>query len=102
MELFLNAVWVLLAVTALTRLGRRSLAATLATVCVLALLFPIISITDDLHATAAAVEEIAKPLVVTTAFFAITVTLTLLGFAHQKPLLRFSSSVWRGLPARAP
>ena len=46
MELFLNAVWVILAVTALTRLGRRSLAATLATICVLALLFPIISISD--------------------------------------------------------
>ena len=102
MELFLNAAWVVLAVTALTRLGRRSLAATLATICVVALLFPIISITDDLRATPTAVEEIAKPLAVTTLFFAVAVTLTLLGFTHSKPLLRFSSSVWRGLPARAP
>lgn len=102
MELFLNAVWALLAVTALTRLGRRSTAATLATICALALLFPIISITDDLHATAAAVEEMAKPLAVTTAFFAITVTLTLLGFTYEKPLTRFSAPVWCGLSARAP
>ncbi|HEY2323785.1 MAG TPA: hypothetical protein VGJ82_13090 [Thermoanaerobaculia bacterium] len=102
MELFLNAVWVVLAVTALTRLGRRSLAATLATICVLALLFPIISITDDLHARAAAVEETAKSFAVTTLVFAITVTLTLVGFTYQKPLTRFSAPVWRGLPARAP
>ena len=38
MELFLNAVWAIVAVTALTRLGRRSVAAMLATVCALALL----------------------------------------------------------------
>ncbi len=44
----------------------------------------------------------AKPLAVTTAFFVITVTLTLLGFTYHKPLTRFSAPVWRGLPARAP
>ena len=102
MELFLNAVWLVLAVTALTRLRRRPLAAALATICALALLFPIISITDDLHATAAAVEEMAKPLAVTTAVFAITVTLTLLGITYEKPASAISVPVWRGLSARAP
>lgn len=102
MELFLNVVWVAIAVTALTRFRRRPIAAALATICALALLFPIISITDDLHAAVAAVEEIAKPLAVTTAVFAITVTLTLLGFAYEKPSSGFPAPVWRGLSARAP
>lgn len=102
MELFLNAVWAALAVVTLLRLGRRSLAATLATLCVVALLFPIISITDDLHTSAASVEETAKSFVVTLAIVVIVVPLTLVGLAYQKPLPRFSSSVWRGLPVRAP
>lgn len=62
MELLLNAVWLAIAIAAFARLAfqrdrRRLAAAVVATACVVALLFPIISITDDLTASVAAVEE---------------------------------------------
>ena len=66
MEALLNAVWLIVALAAFVRLAawaraerdrRRVAAAFIATACVVALLFPIISITDDLAASIAAVEE---------------------------------------------
>jgi hypothetical protein len=71
MELLLNLLWVLLAVGALVAFlraerscarladvsGRRSL---IALACVVVLLFPIISASDDLHPTQAVVEEASK------------------------------------------
>ncbi len=65
MELFLNAVWlaiVIAAAVAFIRWSGRQTAArrrigALATICVLALLFPIISATDDMNAAVAAFEE---------------------------------------------
>ena len=65
MEALLNLVWLLIAVVATARFAiaadvscpvRRRLAGT-ALFCVIALLFPIISVTDDLHEDAALVEE---------------------------------------------
>lgn len=103
MELFLNAVWAALAVAALARLGRRSTAAALATICALALLFPIISITDDLHAPAAGVEEISKAAVATVSLIVShAIVLTIVGVAYEKPCALSSFFVWRGLSARAP
>ena len=64
MELALNLVWLGVAVTALVYNRNSSRRAMLAVICVLALLFPIISISDDLNpqaltdATAALVEII--------------------------------------------
>jgi hypothetical protein len=68
-ELLLNVVWVLLALPAFwlwrrgadARLGRRvsSLQCLLALGCVLVLLFPVISATDDLHAMRAEMEDSA-------------------------------------------
>jgi hypothetical protein len=70
MEALLNLLWLMIAVAATARFaitaqrdrddiscpGRRRLAGT-ALVCVIALLFPIISVTDDLHEDAALIEE---------------------------------------------
>jgi hypothetical protein len=70
MELFLNLVWLLLAVPAycLWRKARRgpnldgqsSLQYLLALGCALVLLFPVVSATDDLHAMSAEMEESSK------------------------------------------
>jgi len=71
MELLLNLIWLLLAVGALVAFlraerssarlaevsGRRSL---IALACVVVLLFPIISASDDLHPTQAMVEDVSK------------------------------------------
>lgn len=62
MELFLNFVWVLLFIPAWwvwRRNGRNinSLRCFLTLACALAILFPVISATDDLHAAPQAMEE---------------------------------------------
>ncbi|SRR5581483_1763397 len=68
MELLLNAVWLSIALASGVRLAifaarendrRRAIAVGIATICILTALFPIISITDDLQETIAAVEETA-------------------------------------------
>jgi hypothetical protein len=68
MELTLNLVWLLLALGAFARCAawasgepdrKRVVSVALATVCAVALLFPIISITDDLQESVALVEETA-------------------------------------------
>jgi len=65
MELFLNLVWCAIvagaaarfAVWSVARPARQKYAVALATICVLALLFPIISVTDDLRNDPAVFEE---------------------------------------------
>ncbi len=62
MELLLNLVWVLLAALALGRWSRgrnqlRSPVHLIALICLLALLFPVISATDDLHAMRPEIED---------------------------------------------
>lgn len=64
MELLLNLAWLLLALPALwlwrgARMGRKysSLQCLLALGCVLVILFPVISATDDLHAMRSEMEE---------------------------------------------
>ena len=65
MELFLNLVWCAIVAGAAIRFGRWSVGrparhrflVALATICVLALLFPIISVTDDLRDDPAVFEE---------------------------------------------
>ncbi|GAC1428143.1 MAG: hypothetical protein NVSMB68_00100 [Thermoanaerobaculia bacterium] len=69
-ELFLNLVWLSIAVSALSsfamwaaaqpsdgRSRRKRVHVAIALACGLALLFPIISVTDDLHSDAVALEE---------------------------------------------
>lgn len=48
METLLNLLWLTIAITALLKAPRRSTRSLIALGCVLALLFPIISISDDL------------------------------------------------------
>lgn len=73
MELLLNLIWLGLAIGALAAFvegGRRSARteevpfrlSLLALVCVLVLLFPVISASDDLHPTQAVVEDASKRL----------------------------------------
>lgn len=60
MELLLNLLWLLLAVPAYwlcRRERKRSLLGIVTLGCVLVLLFPVISATDDLHAMRAEMEE---------------------------------------------
>lgn len=71
MELLLNLIWIILTVVALCAFARsrrlaseispsRSFKALLALSCILVLLFPIISASDDLHPVQAAVEDASK------------------------------------------
>lgn len=56
-ELVLNAVWMAIAVSAFALVPRRSNRATLVVACVLVLLFPVISVSDDLALDANSLEE---------------------------------------------
>ncbi len=84
MELFLNLIWLAVALASAAKFAvwsrtagrRRAFAVAVATVCILALAFPIISITDDLHMKRTVVEEarsIALVPVVLVIFFALIV-----------------------------
>jgi len=56
-ELLLNAVWLAVAAGALAIVPRRSSRATFAVACILVLLFPIISVSDDLALNGNSLEE---------------------------------------------
>jgi hypothetical protein len=94
MELLLNALWLAVALVAFGRLAawsrternRRCVAAAaVATVCIVALLFPIISITDDLTESVAAVEEtiVARRVMDAAAHIIVAVALTLVAFIDE-------------------
>lgn len=57
MELLLNVVWLAIVAGAFTVVPRRSSRATLGLACVLVLLFPIISVSDDLAYDGNTLEE---------------------------------------------
>jgi hypothetical protein len=56
-ELLFNAVWLAVVVAAFVAVPRRSSRATLGIACVLVLLFPIISVSDDLALDGNSLEE---------------------------------------------
>jgi hypothetical protein len=56
-ELLLNAVWLTIAAAAFLVVPRRSSRATLGMACILVLLFPIISVSDDLALDGNSLEE---------------------------------------------
>jgi hypothetical protein len=56
-ELVLNAVWLAVVIGAFTVVPRRSSRATLVVACILVLLFPIISVSDDLALNGNSLEE---------------------------------------------
>lgn len=65
MELLLNLCWLLIAASALCAWGRRrdvvaARSHLIALICLLALLFPVISATDDLHAMRPEIEDSAS------------------------------------------
>jgi len=62
-ETALNLAWVAIAVTAMVAVPQRSRHARLALICALALLFPIISISDDLSADRETLERAVAVLV---------------------------------------
>ena len=107
MELLLNLAWLILAFAAFARLGvwargetdrMRVWTVALATVCVVVLLFPIISITDDFQESVAAIEEtfavrqvvaaaalhLAPVLFTAFSLSAFATVLTILGFVAVK------------------
>ncbi len=77
-EMFLNVIWLGLAVAAMIAVPKRSVRATVALGCVLALLFPIISASDDFSADRETLERAAVAIVSTL----------LLAFAALVPLGR--------------
>src|SRR5438270_10341116 len=56
-ELLLNALWLAIVAAAFLAVPRRSSRATLGIACILVLLFPIISVSDDLALDGNALEE---------------------------------------------
>jgi len=88
MELALNLIWFAVVVASAAKFAvwsrgadrRRVRTVAIATVCVLALLFPIISITDDLHLKKAVVEEARSVALVPVVL--ITFTFVVLGVVH--------------------
>ena len=71
MELFLNLLWLAIAIAAVLTAPRRSRRVSLAIVCAVALLFPIVSVSDDLLAGHESSEE-ALAIVVDAVIFVIT------------------------------
>jgi len=69
-ELLLNAVWLALVAAAFLVVPRRSSRATIGIICILALLFPIISVSDDLVLDGSQLEE-ALAIIVCTILFAV-------------------------------
>ncbi len=74
-ELVLNVVWLAIVVVAFAVIPRRSSRATLALTCILVLLFPIISVSDDMALSSNSLEEalaiIVSILVLVAAFMAV-------------------------------
>jgi hypothetical protein len=70
-ELLLNVVWLALVVIAFIAVPRRSSRATVGIVCVLVLLFPIISVSDDLALDSNSLEE-ALAIVVCTVLLSVS------------------------------
>ncbi|HEV2721927.1 MAG TPA: hypothetical protein VG323_18040 [Thermoanaerobaculia bacterium] len=89
MELLLNVLWlaVALAAFALCTRGGRDRRRIVVTACIVALLFPIISITDDLAASVAAVEETvaARRVMDADAHIIVAVALTFVAFVVETP-----------------
>lgn len=75
-ELVLNAVWLAVAAGAFALIPRRSSRATLGLACILVLLFPIISVSDDLALDSNSLEEalaiIVTLLLLVACFIALT------------------------------
>lgn len=109
MELFLNALWICLALAAPAawlvrrpedRSGRRVLAGLFAFACIAILLFPVISATDDLHAMQVANEEsTGKKLVVTAGERPVIIGVTAASLVEQPALWSRVSVVEDVVPA---
>lgn len=69
-ELLLNAVWLTVVAAAFVAVPRRSSRATLGIACILILLFPIISVSDDLALDGNSLEE-ALAIIVCTLMLAV-------------------------------
>jgi uncharacterized membrane protein YccC len=74
-EIVLNAVWLAVVVSAFALVPRRSSRATLGIACVLVLLFPVISVSDDMALDANSLEEalaiVVAFLILATSFVAL-------------------------------
>src|SRR5438105_801755 len=75
MELFLNLLWLTISFSALLFAPRRSMPVTLALLCVAAVLFPIVSVSDDLNLDRDSLEQalavIVAAMVLVIAFIAV-------------------------------
>ena len=80
-ELLLNAVWLTVVAAAFVAVPRRSSRATLGIACILVLLFPIISVSDDLGADGNSLQEIFA---VVVALLAILTAFVVLGTTEHR------------------
>ena len=79
-ELLLNAVWLAVVVSAFVFVPRRSSRALIGIIAVLVLLFPVISVSDDLALDGNTLEEALAIIVAFLALFA-----GFIAFAHAEP-----------------
>ena len=102
MELALNLVWCVIATTAFLFVPKRSRLAWLAVLAVLALLFPIISISDDINAPWVFVDAATAPVVAIILFsFALTAIARLRSFPRTVRVVHVATpSDPRSPPAR--
>ncbi|HEY6893847.1 MAG TPA: hypothetical protein VI258_06750 [Rhodanobacteraceae bacterium] len=107
MELLLNLVWCLLVAAAAVRfaMSERRVAVALATLCILALLFPIISVTDDLHSSPMLFEAprgFFSVLAIVVAVVAITFALALIRAVASQRVHRVLDGVSAVISVRPP
>jgi hypothetical protein len=81
MELFLNLLWLAISSSALIFVPRRSSRATLVLICVAALLFPIVSLSDDLNLDRDSLEQALAVIVA-----AMVLVISLIALARLDPL----------------
>jgi hypothetical protein len=93
-ELLLNAVWLAIVIAAFTVVPRRSSRATLGIACILVLLFPIISVSDDLALDGNSLEE-ALAIIVCILLLAVA----LIALARVAPVLAAPALILVAIPS---
>jgi len=89
-EVILNLLWVAIALTAFVIAPRRDARSLAALGCLIALLFPIVSVSDDLNVNAATLfETLAAILAAVGVFFALIAMARVVFEAHAAPSFVF-------------
>jgi len=87
LEIVLNAVWLAIVAGAFVLIPRRSSRVTLAVACLLVLLFPIVSVSDDLALDGNSLEEALAIIVSIVITVAALIALARVEVVHATPAL---------------